>query len=889
MMDKLKIRHLVLMLLLLLLTAVLIVYIVETKNKNTDEQRVDPPIGSEEPPVPGERITKAEAIRLFSFLFYNRSERNALQNTASFSDTAGTWYDSYVNAGVHAGFLQATGRELQAEDVLDSGMFSEMLSRVCEAAGLQFEEIAVSLPERLKTARNKDDVLLQEFMQVYYCCVEAQADSENGSRLERTSFLVVNTEEAGNEQLFVTETGESYRCGKFQDYSDLFAGTGGGDNGAIEQEAVVPLREYPVAEDYVLAVPEILCCGNEIVFVVGMKDEAVTIPNVLIFYGEENTLDTYINSRAVKLPCAMPLEEELVKQIADVTVQGKKVTGLAIKPDVINGKVLLTGDGQIEIEGYGSLPLQENYRIYKLYGSLSVEPTNSILVGYDNVTFVIEENEICAALITEAIKAENIRVLISVDQTANYFHEQVVISSDAGFTATVGNATTVYLPGEELVLEYALLSESKERVFLKPQTESGKIRINSIRRSHGIPQYRGTVEIIAGKKGLLVVNELPIEEYLYAVVPSEMPVSHGEEALKVQAVCARSYAYQQLMGNRYAKYGAHVDDTVNCQVYNNIAETKSSIFAVKDTYGKVMQYGDEVVTAYYFSTSSGHTSSVEDVWKNYDTTEYFSGKIQLTEDSKKAMLSEAQRVGIVSDSQSQDAAMTQLIQMVDLSAEDVFRDFIREEILTIESEGKQLQQKVRTYDSEFSWYRWEVTLDAEELSAQVERLLPSRISAAPEEILTKVSEEGKFVTPSGTEIAGTYKKVSDTTIGQILGFEVVSRAKSGMITELLIRGSEHTILVRNQTNIRTLLAPENTTVYLSKNVTVNGFSLLPSAFFYIEPGSRDGKTVYVLFGGGYGHGVGMSQNGVKSLANEGYSYEGILEHYYTGITLGFIY
>jgi len=397
------------------------------------------------------------------------------------------------------------------------------------------------------------------------------------------------------------------------------------------------------------------------------------------------------------------------------------------------------------------------------------------------------------------------------------------------------------------------------------------------------------MEIVAGDSGLVVVNELPIEEYLYSVVPSEMPVSHGEEALKVQAVCARSYAYQQVMANRYAKYGAHVDDTVNCQVYNNAAETQSSVFAVKDTYGKVMQYGDAVVAAFYFSTSSGYTSSIEEVWENYAPVEYFSGQLQLTADSLKALISEAKASGLSVDGANEQEVVQQLLSTVTLEEEDAFRAFIRDEVIRMEVDGKRLEKKVNTYDSGFSWYRWQVTLGAELLSNQMDRLLAAQIAASPEDVLTLVSHEGNFTTPSGTEIKGTYGKAAITTLGRIQSIEPVTRAKSGMLTEILIRGTANTILVRNQTNIRTLLAPLNTTVFLANDVTVEGFSLMPSAFFYVEAGSRDGETVFRFCGGGYGHGVGMSQNGVKSLAQAGYTYEGILKHYYKGVTLGYIY
>ena len=61
--------------------------------------------------------------------------------------------------------------------------------------------------------------------------------------------------------------------------------------------------------------------------------------------------------------------------------------------------------------------------------------------------------------------------------------------------------------------------------------------------------------------------------------------------------------------------------------------------------------------------------------------------------------------------------------------------------------------------------------------------------------------------------------------------------------------------------------------------------MLPSAFFVMD---KDGQEI-TFYGGGYGHGVGMSQNGVKAMADAGISYEEILKHYYTGVGLGFIY
>lgn len=851
-MKRHNLKYLILFGIGLLLCVALVWYILGIKKnlgKTVDSQKAP-----DEVVVIEDGIRKAEALRLFRYLLDTDAEREALENNFPF-----------------------TGKD--GEKQLRCGEFSEMLAKVCQGLGIRMEELVLRFPEQLKRARNRDEVELRDFLQVYYLCLEAVAGSEDAKTtvpIGRTSFLVVSVQEENGETYFVAEDGKRYRCGQLRDYSAIFSGEG------------VSERTRESLNDYRYEVLEVLHCENELVFITGYGDSEVTIPNALVIQGEGKRLECYINGEYCNFSCEFPLAEQIEQQVADIIVQEKQVSGLVLKPDTIEGKVLLTGSGQIEVEGYGMLPLQEDYRIYKLYEGYSMEQTNSILVGYSNVTFVLEGESICAALITEAIKAENIRVLISVNGTANYLHDEIVISSDEVFDVVSGDERKEYQPGGELQVTYKELKEQKERIYIDTRTESGKLRVKSIRRSYGEPVYRGTLEIVATDGGLLLVNELSLEEYLYAVVPSEMPTAHGEEAMKVQAVCARSYAYQQLMANRYAKYGAHVDDTVNCQVYNNVAENHSSVYAVKDTYGKVMKYGESVISAFYFSTSSGYTSSIGDVWEEYDALPYFRGQIQLTQDSQKVLLEEAVKQGIITKTE-ESAAIEKILESVDLSEENAFREFIDTETVGIGAGEQRLKKKVRTYDSEFSWYRWQTTLNAEALAAQLDRLIRVRYRANPKDVLTLISHEGEFTTPSGATIKGEFAQVDIATVGRIQGIEVISRARSGMATELLIRGTANTVLVRNQTNIRTLLAPENTTVYLANDVTVESFSLLPSAFFYIEAGTKDGEAVFVIRGGGYGHGVGMSQNGVKSLAQAGYTYEGILEHYYKGVTIGMIY
>ena len=98
-----------------------------------------------------------------------------------------------------------------------------------------------------------------------------------------------------------------------------------------------------------------------------------------------------------------------------------------------------------------------------------------------------------------------------------------------------------------------------------------------------------------------MVNELPLEEYLFSVVPSEMPASYPLEALKAQAICARTYAYGHMLRAGYPRYGAHVDDSTSYQVYNNITEADSTTTAVKETYGQMILTDEGTVANTYYS------------------------------------------------------------------------------------------------------------------------------------------------------------------------------------------------------------------------------------------------------------------------------------------------
>jgi len=134
----------------------------------------------------------------------------------------------------------------------------------------------------------------------------------------------------------------------------------------------------------------------------------------------------------------------------------------------------------------------------------------------------------------------------------------------------------------------------------------------------GSRAYRGRMEIGRyGKSTLTAVNIVGMEEYLYGVVPAEMPSTWHEEALKAQAICARSYALVKAGygGASNAKKGYKVVDTVSSQVYKGyLAESIKANRAVDATRGAMICYDNKVISSYFFSTSGGSTESAKDVW-----------------------------------------------------------------------------------------------------------------------------------------------------------------------------------------------------------------------------------------------------------------------------------
>jgi len=190
----------------------------------------------------------------------------------------------------------------------------------------------------------------------------------------------------------------------------------------------------------------------------------------------------------------------------------------------------------------------------------------------------------------------------------------LTVSSTAAWRLKDGDAATTKLAAGSITLNPQLTlklpGESQAQAFTGPLTFSAA--------SASAPlvfkkSYRGTFTVTSDGKKLTLVNTVPLDQYLYGVVPSEMPKTWSAEALKTQAVAARSYALAvRKTGGAFDVY----PDT-RSQVYGGVsAEAPTTTAAVDGTTGEVLSYVGRVATTYFHSTSGGRTAAIADVWKS---------------------------------------------------------------------------------------------------------------------------------------------------------------------------------------------------------------------------------------------------------------------------------
>ncbi|MGN7357973.1 SpoIID/LytB domain-containing protein [Paenibacillus sp. SAF-054] len=400
--------------------------------------------------------------------------------------------------------------------------------------------------------------------------------------------------------------------------------------------------------------------------------------------------------------------------------------------------------------------------------------------------------------------------------------------------------------------------------------------------------YRGAMEIGSLSGQLALVNVLPFEQYLYSVVGGEVPSSWSAEALKAQAVAARSYAEFQASSQSSKFKIADVVDTTLSQVYNGISsEAASVIQAVDATQGEVILKDGKVVEAVFSSNAGGASADSSEVWNSGGN-------------AFASVPSEGDEAAV------KGQKMWYHVLLANGSNGYVREDNVKE---TGTSTGGGLAKMTVTAKDTNVRPLPQIQSDA----APVAKLSPGDTAV----VLEKVPESGTYAWVRGPYTSAQLSKslqgkTATPAPSPILTLEVTKRGPSGRATEIKANGQildvKYPDLFRSamnglpstlfdivQTGSYTVLSANGTTSKITGSsstavLSASGQSTLQGGGTVVMNGDRNARSIdagtgFMFLGRGNGHGLGLSQWGAKGMADAGYGYQEILKHYYQNVTI----
>ena len=357
--------------------------------------------------------------------------------------------------------------------------------------------------------------------------------------------------------------------------------------------------------------------------------------------------------------------------------------------------------------------------------------------------------------------------------------------------------------------------------------------------------FSGTLKLVVEEEKITAINVLPVEDYLISVISSEMSASASPEFLKASAVISRSWLYAQIEKRKqlsnhdrgffsFSKSDGELirwydreDHTIfdvcaddHCQRYQGItrASNEAVVEAVKATRGQILTSGDDICDARFSKCCGGATEEFEYCW----------------EDKHLSYLTS------IRDIAPENLSGIRPV-LPDLTREEEAEKWIRSNPPSFcHTEDEEiLRQVLNDYDRETTdFYRWRVEYTQDELSGLIAENLK-------------------------------------TDFGSILDLIPVERGRGGHISRLKIVGTQETLVIGKELEIRRVLSRTH---------------LFSSAFVVDKEDLHDGiPGRFVLHGAGWGHGVGMCQIGAAVMGAKGYHYDEILKHYYDGITIRKVY
>ena len=410
----------------------------------------------------------------------------------------------------------------------------------------------------------------------------------------------------------------------------------------------------------------------------------------------------------------------------------------------------------------------------------------------------------------------NNRPAIAINNTSLIFHghgDAAFFQSPAGFTVRPYGS------------RYAALYDGSGRIWVSDFMLLYDGYALDMVTIDGI-SFRGGIEFARLGSGVTAVNWVSMEEYLFSVVPSEMPATWHLEALKAQAVAARTYALYTM--ERSIHTGFDLCNTVCCQVYHGVEwEHENSTNAVLATAGLALYFGGELIEAVYSASSGGFTENSENVW--LEARPYLRGvpdpfefePVMWTRTFKLAELTNL----LAQNNRNIGSATGMAVSSI--------TPFGRVERLIIHGTAGQTvleREEIRTFFS------------------------PAYYGSLQSRIFT-LGGVGHVMPPLPPPVPAPLSNVAISD-----GQSVQNVAAVGLYG-IAAQGSPTAI---------------SSPVVYGAVAAVN----LPQT----DLTSVSGQTV-VIAGRGFGHGVGMSQRGAEGMARRGHNFREILTHFYTGTTI----
>lgn len=499
--------------------------------------------------------------------------------------------------------------------------------------------------------------------------------------------------------------------------------------------------------------------------------QPVVLKNVYIISNDEDKLQFMYDYKTYEVDGTL---SQNYTGIGDIYIDGEKVVKVGIKTETIEGILQSYTEGELVLKEHGAEQKNTSLPIYQVEnGQVKQTEWTQMIIGVSNVQCVMEKGVICGIILQEDEVPTDIRVVIKNGNSIFYSELFIKKQSDGSMInvntyMSDNGVTSITLEDSQGLVVCNSKGEALEEVF------EGKLHVHM------------------DSQGLVLINEVPMETYLKYVLPSEMPQNFGEEALKAQAVCARTYAYTNITNQSYAKYGANVDDSTDFQAYHNTSRTEETDAAVEETAGEVVTCNGELISCYYYSTSPGVTNNMTS-WESSDTDYIACAGMEFSEG-------------------------------LDLTLDADFSRFMTERTIS--------------YDAVSNFYRWKAVLDI--------------------------------------------STIKDSEKGALESITVKKRNEAGYVTELELRYTNKTEILKNENKIRKALGLYLQEVILQDEQVRTDLSMLPSACFEVLV-IADGEMI--LRGGGYGHGIGMSQYGAKGMAEKGYNYKEIIEYYFENVVV----